>query len=143
MANETEWTYASQVTLEASGASAASDAFVAADDATLSSTNHSDYPVADFVLKCDLGGAPSNATVNLYRCDQNIDGTNDAVAPSSSFPHVLVGVVAIPASTAAYYPFPNVPLSQECKFYLENKTGQTLSAGWTLKATPKTYVPGS
>jgi hypothetical protein len=36
---------------------------------------------------------------------------------------------------------PLVPGDQT--FYLENLLGQTINAGWTLKATPKSFVPGS
>lgn len=146
MANEVEWTYASQVTLEDSGASAASDAFVAADDADLAVANHYDYPFADFVLKCDFGAAVNGTSVvNLYRRDLNIDSTNDAPAPSDSCPHLLVGVFVIPSGTSAtgYYPCTDVPLAKDCEFYIENKSNQSISAGWDLKATPKTYKPGA
>jgi len=146
MANETEWTYASQVTLEDSGASAASDAFVAADDAALSSTNHSNYPVADFVLVCDFGAAvAANKCVYLYRQDLNIDGSNDAPAPAAAYEERLVGIFVIPSGTSAtgYYPCEDVPLTKECQFSIKNGTDQNLSAGWDLKCTPKTYAPGS
>ena len=144
MAGEIKWTYADPVTLEDSGTSAASNVFVEADATTLTSANHSNYPVADLVLKCDWSAAPtSTSVVNVYRRDLNIDGTSDAIVPASTFPQVLVGVVPIPQSASAVYPIPNVPLSAECSFYIENKSNTTLMAGWTLKATPKTFVPGT
>lgn len=146
MANEVEWTYATQVTLEDNGASAATDAYVAADDDTLESGVHSDYPYADFVLKADFAAAVgANSVVNLYRQDLNIDSTNDAPAPSASCPHLLVGRFVIPSGTSAtgYYPCADVPLVKDQQFSIENKTNQSLSAGWDLKATPKTYKPGS
>jgi len=146
MANEVEWVYASQVTLEDSGASAASDVFVAADDADLASANHSDFPLADFVLKCDFGAAvAAGKVVYLFRQDLNIDSTNDAPAPAAAYEHVLVGVFAIPSGTSAtgYYPCVDVPLTKDCQFSIKNGTDQSISAGWDLKATPKTFVPGS
>lgn len=142
MANEVKWTYAAQVTLEAEGASAASNIFVAANDASLTSANHYNYPVADLALTCDFAAAPTG-TVNVYRQDMNIDGTADAPAPASTFPYWLVGIVPIPASTSATYPIPNVPLSFDCNFFVENKTTQSMSSAWVLKATPKTYAPGT
>lgn len=152
MANEAKLTYASQVTLESSGASAANAAFVQADDTTLASANHSNYPLADFVLKTNGFGAAlastGSLTVNLYRVDQDIDGTaGDAPAPTASNRSVYVGSFVVPLSAAStgnlYIPLNDVPLSQVNSFYVENLTGQTLTAGWTLKATPKTYVPGT
>ena len=146
MANEVINKYASPVTLEASGASAASAAFVAADDAALSSTNHSDYPMGDFALTCDFGAAvAAGVAVELYRQDLNIDGTADAPAPAAASPHKLVGMFNIPsaASASATYPCNNVPLTKECQFYVKNGTAQTMSAGWVLKVTPKTVIPAT
>lgn len=147
MANEAEWTYADQVALEASGASAASSGIVAADDTALSSSNHSNYPVADAVLTCSFGAAIAAGTaIYLYRQDLNIDGTSDAPAPASTYEHQLVGVFPLPSgasSSAAYPANGDIPLSKECQFSIKNGTAQTLSAGWVLKITPKTYVPGA
>ena len=146
MANEVEWTYASQVTLEDNGASAASNAFVAANDDTLESGVHSNYPLADFVLKCDFAAAvAANGAVKLFRQDLNIDSTNDAPAPSASCEHLFVGSFVIPSGTSAtgYYPLTDVPLAKDCQFSIQNKTNQSLSVGWDLKATPKTFNPGS
>lgn len=150
MANETKWTYASQVTLEASGASSANAAFTAADDTGLASANHSNYPYADFVLKT-VGFGASLSTgdkyIALYRGEQNIDGTaGDALAPATSNRACYVGsffVAGGQASTAtSYYALTDVPLVADQLYWIENQTGQTVSAGWTLKATPKAIVPG-
>lgn len=146
MANEVKWTYASAVTLEAAGASTASNAFAAADDTSLAAANHSDYPYADFALTCDFGAAVTGGvTVNLYRQDFAIDGAANAPAPATTYKHLFVGAFVIPSgqSASATYPLTNVPLGKVCKFSIENGSVQNLSAGWVLKATPKTYVPGS
>lgn len=144
MANELKWVYASQVTLEASGASIGSSAFGAADDTSLATANTSDYPLADFVLTCDFAAAVGAAvTVNLYRWDQDIDSTTDAPAPATTYKSLFVGAFLIPSaqSASATYPLSNVPLSKTSKYYIENATAQTISAAWVLKATPKTYGP--
>lgn len=146
MSNEMKFVYASQVTLEASGASAASNAFVAADDTSLATANHNDYPFADLVLTCDFGAAVAPGTyINLYRQDFDIDGTADAPAPATTYKNIFVGSFMLPSgqSASATYPCPDVPLSKICKFSIENGTAQNLSAGWILKATPKSYVPGA
>lgn len=147
MANEVEWTYATQVTLEASGASAASSVIVAANDGALSSSNHSNYPVADAVLTCDFGAAIAAGTcIYLYRQDLNIDGTADAPVPASTYEHQLVGIFPLPSGASASATYPangDIPLSKECQFSIKNGTAQNLSAGWVLKITPKTYAPGA
>ena len=146
MSNDCIFAYTSIVTLEASGASAGSGAFVAADDAALSSTNHLNYPEADFALTCDFGAAVADGTyVGLYRQDLNIDGTADAPAPATTYENELVGIFKIPSgqSASATYPCVDVPLTKECQFSLKNATAQTMSAGWVLKCTPKTVTPSA
>lgn len=150
MANEAKWTYATQVTLESSGASGANTVFIQADDTNLDSTGHSNYPYADFVLKTNGFGAAIASTgspsINLYRVDQNIDGTaGDAPVPTASNRSLFVGTFVVPLSAAStgnlYLPVTDVPLSSDQYFYVENQSGQSLTAGWTLKVTPKSLVP--
>ena len=146
MANEAKYTYASQVTLEASGGSAAAGAMVPANDASFNSANSSMYPLADFVLKCDFGAAVAAVTVDLFRQDLNIDSTNDALDPTAStYEQTYVGSFVIKSgqSASAYYPLANVPLTAECQFSIKNGSAQNLSAGWSLKATPKSLAPGA
>lgn len=149
MANESEYTYASQVTLEESGASTADAAFTAADDADLTVSNHFGYPLADFVLACQFATLPTTdaAPINLYRRELNIDSTNDAPAPSADYPKNYVGSFLVDNSVAIntnmYLDLVNVPLTEDCEFFIENATGQTISAGWDLRCTPKAFVPGA
>jgi hypothetical protein len=153
MANEAKWTTASEVTLEASGASVANAGCVAAHDTMLSSTNHSNYPLADFALKT-VGFSTTLATagsltVNLYRQPENFDTTaGDEPAPSASLRAHYLGSFTLPlagASNSTYYAqLESAPLTHgDQDFWLENLTGVTINAGWTLKVTPKTFVPGS
>lgn len=146
MANESVYTYASQIILEASGAQAASAAFAEAADTTLTSANHLNFPEADFALTCNFGGAvAAGKYVSLYRQDNNIDGAADAPDVSASYKQVLVGIFNIPsaASASATYPCVDVPLTKDCGFWIGNDTDQTLSAGWVLKATAKTFEPSA
>lgn len=152
MANEAKWTYASQVTLESSGASAANAAYVAADDTTLASGNHSNYPLADFVLKTVGFGAALTSTgswyVGLWRQDLNIDGTDgDEGVPSASNRLHYCGAFSMPNSAAStstnYVALTDVPLVADQQYYAEVQLNTSLSAGWTLKVTPKTLVPGT
>lgn len=145
MANEVKVSYASQVVLESNGSSGAAAAFILAATTSLASANHSDFPLADFVLYCSFGAAVAATTVNLYRQDQDIDSTNDALAPSANYKATYVGsfIMSSGQSAAAYYPLNDVPISRICKFYIENATAQSIASAWTLKATPKTYAPGA
>ena len=147
MANEVVWTYAaSEVTLEASGASAASTVFVAADDADLALANHSNFPLCDFALNCDFGAAvAAGSVIRLYRQDLNIQGTNDSPAPATTYKYLFVGSFVIPSGRSAtgWYPLTDIPLVKDQQYSIENGTDQNLSVAWKLYATPKTYEPAT
>lgn len=146
MAGEAKYVYGSQLTLEDSGGSAAAAAMVDANAASFNSANSSMYPLADFVLYCSFGAAVAATTVDLFRQDLLIDSTNNALAPTAStYEQTYVGSFVIKSgqSAAAYYPLANVPLVANCQFSVKNSTAQNLIAGWTLKATPKSLVPGA
>lgn len=151
MANEMVWTYASPVTLESSGASAASAAFVAADDTTLASGNHSNYPYADFVLKTNGFGAALTSTgswyCGLWRQNLNIDSTNDEAAPSASNKLHYCGSFVLPNSAAStgnqYVALTDVELVADQAYFIECQLNTSLSAGWTLKVTPKSLKPAA
>ena len=83
--------------------------------------------------------------MNLYRQDLAIDGATNALPPATTYRSLLVGTFMMPSaqSAAATYPCPNVPLSANCQFSIENITAQTIPAGWILKATPKTLGPSA
>jgi hypothetical protein len=123
---------------------------VAADAATW--TNDDDAPEAVFALKCQWATVTNvaNKVVNLYAKPLNIQSTNDPVDPSTSRKATLIGKFTVyAASTGTDYwfnsddvcPLPNFHTSQEYEFYIENLTGQQISAGWALYITPKTVGP--
>ena len=146
MAGEAKYTYGSQLTLEASGGSAAASIIVPANDASFNSANSSMYPLADFVLGCNFRAAVAATTVDLFRQDLAIDGANNALDPvGGTYEATYVGSFVIKSgqSAAAYYPLANVPLTANCQFSVKNSTAQSLVAGWTLKATPKSLMPGA
>jgi hypothetical protein len=118
----------------------------------LSSTNLGRYPRADIALMFThtASMAPASNTLNLYRRDINFDGTNDdpllTTVAANLYKHKYVGMfVATPYSAASTtytqtMMIPDVPLTDQCEFYVENVTNATILAGWTLKVTPKTDV---
>lgn len=150
MANELKYTYAASVALEASGASAASNVFVQADDSNLGTAGHSNYPFCDFVLKT-VGFSTTvgtGKTINLYRQDLDIGGVsaNDAPSPASNNKSLFVGAFVIPDAQAStgttYFTLTDVPLNQTQAFWIENATNVSLNSGWALTAVPKSFVPG-
>lgn len=147
MANETVKVVGTVKTLEANGASTATDVVSAADDASYGvAADGSNYPHAEFVLGFTISTTTSiqNKTINLYAKPLDIDGTNDAQAPETgaNFKGVFIGAFTVNdigtiqyASCVAY----DVPWLAD--YYIDNQTGQTISAGWTLKVKPMTYKP--
>lgn len=153
MANELKYTYASQVTVAGYASEVNQNTISTATSATLTATNHSNYPLADAVLTFSTTASMSSASnyINLYRRDLDIDGASDEPALSttagSEYKHHFVGTFVARASSAGQasvaHHLPDVPLTQNCEFYIENKCNVPIGANWTLKITPKSYVPGS
>lgn len=147
MANELKILNGSTVTLEANGGSCADATFVKADDDTLAPTDDPGYPFVRFVLAVTFGAAPTAGRgINLYERKLNIDGTNDAPEPDASYKYDLIGTFIVDGVSTTQYlalDYRPRPSHQDAEYYLENQAGQTISAGWTLKATPFTLQPGA
>lgn len=151
MANDALFKYGSEVTLTSAGASCANAGFVSCSNA-LASASHSNYPLADFALKTVGTGASlassGSLTINLYRRPINFDGSSgDEEAVSSSLKAHYVGSFTLKNSAASdatlYNQLDSVPLVADQEFWLECNFGTTLTSGWTLKCTPKTFTPST
>lgn len=142
-------TYSTQITHIGSGASMAAGVMSASTDVStaLSSTNLARYDKADLAIMVSATASISSASASfiVYRRDINFDSTNDEPVPGTATastwrPH-LVGVVTLPAGSNAsgvYYSLlQDVPLSDQCEFYIENTLNTAIGAGWTIKVTPK------
>lgn len=144
MANELKRVYGTEKTLEANGASIASNAIGQANDADWSSSDTLDFPDAVFCLMIDTTGAMTvGTTLDLIIRPMNIDGTNDAEAPSATYLHHFAGSFRPTASTAAQYLYveaKDVPKEGQAWIY-NNATGQSVPAGWTLKMKPMSRAP--
>lgn len=109
-------------------------------------TNSDDVPECQFVLMAQWATvtAVANKPVNIYARPLNIQSTNDPVSPGTSRYSHLIGsfVIYAAAITTDYYfestrcRLPNLKSGQEYEFYLENLTGQTISANWDLWIMP-------
>lgn len=138
--------FGTQDTLGTSSAAVADDAFSIAGDLS-TWTNDDDAPQASVVLLANYSSAPdANSSINLYLRPLNLQSTNDADVPDANFQHVYVGSFPLNDVTSAQYisiqiPLPNNVTSQDYEFYVENKSGQSLPAGWDIYVTPKTIAP--
>jgi len=145
MANEAIWATLSQATLQSSGASAASTAFVSG--GTLAASTHSNYTGTDLVLTGTMAASIAAASnfFAVYARALNVDGTADAPVPGASLKAKYVGPLLFAGSSASGAQtaiLEDVQTSwADVEFYIENLTNATLNAGWTLKATPKTIKP--
>jgi hypothetical protein len=135
---------------DTSTSSIASAAFSVSADIT-AWTNTDDVQYAYFVLMCQWGTVTNvaNKAVNIYARPINIQSTNDPVVPSASNLWQCIGgfnVYAAAISTDYYFfssrcRLPNLKSGQEFEFYLENLSGQTISANWDLWIMPETSGP--
>lgn len=139
--------YGTQKTLEAGGASAANNTMVQADDATyVIASDGNNAPDAEFALAVAFSVAPTqNTTIDLYVAEQNIDGTNNGQAPTITYKQKYVGSFVVNnVTTTQYLRLLAYDVPPGGAYYLHNNgTGQTMSAGWTLKVTPRTIGPSA
>jgi len=147
MSNEAIWATLSPVTLQSSGASAASAATISM--GTLAASDHASYTSVDMVLTGTMAAsiAATSNYFSIYARPLNIDGTNDAPTPGASHKAKYVGAVRFAGSSASGAQtsiLENIETSwADVEFFLGNDTNATLNAGWTAKATPKTVKPGA
>lgn len=132
-------------TLEANGGSITNNSVVQADDANYDTVADGEgAPDAEFVASFTFSVAPTEGTIlALYARPLDIDSTNDAEVPEAARPTRYIGQFVVNNVTSAQYAIcvgRNLP--KLAAYYLHNNgTGQTVSAGWTLKATPLAMTP--
>ena len=147
MSGETILTLGTPKTLEANGASIANNTLAQADDANYSiSADGGYFPDAKFVLAGTFGTAPTEGTtLALYARPLDIDSTNDAEVPETTRPTVFIGAFTVNnVTTAQYIELLAQDVPWNAAYYIHNNsTGQTVSAGWTLKVTPYTVEPAA
>lgn len=147
MTNEVIYAWGSEKTLEASGASCANAAIVQANDASYGVVaDGASFPDARFAWRGQFATVTSieNKTIDLYARALNFDGTNDAPAPTATYTQKFIGSFVLQASstnTDQYLVLVAYDVPAEADYYIINNAGQTLSSGWTLKVTPRTYKP--
>lgn len=136
---------ASTVTLEASGASCANAAIVAADDANydLTGADFDDCPHALLAISVACSSAfDANGLIRAIIQALDVDGTDDEPDPTASYWPRISGSFQVKNQTATQFAeiaLYNLP--RKGKLWLLNNAGQTISSGWTAKLTPFTYGP--
>ena len=117
------------------------------DSTTPEWTNSDDASFASFRLDATWASAPTvNTPVNLYARLIEVDGTNDEPQTDATYQNHYLGSFIVDAVTSAQKlvladaPLPNGNTSQKIEFYIENKTGQTISANWRLYVNPKGFA---
>lgn len=142
MSGENINVYGTLKVLESSGSAIASGAVMLADDATYDLTLDGGYfPDALFSLTCSFTTAPvENSVLTLCARPLLVDGTNSTQVPEASRPTRMIGNFVVDNVTGqqtmeltAY----DVP--RNASYYIfNNATGQSVTAGWALKVTPRT-----
>ena len=128
----------------------ANDAFSDGTNDLTAWTNSDDAPQATAVLEFTTATTgDAGSVINLYAVliDVGNAGTEDTEVPDANFPNIYLGSFPHnnPSTSAqtvtALITLPNAVIGQVYNFYIENKTGQTISASWELTIRPKTLGP--
>ena len=124
----------------------ANDAFSVAGD-TSEWTNDDDSPLAIAVLGSAFGAAlAGGTTVDLYARKMNIQSTNDSPIPIAGYKGAYLGSFLMDDIATKHYVgieiyLENYQASSVYEFYVNNQSGQQMSATWNLYITPKTRGP--
>lgn len=135
--------FSAQVDLASSSAAVANGAFSVAGDLNVL-TLTDDVRELELVLQGDFAAAvDANSSVNVYFRSLNIEGTNDQEIPDANFQQDYVGSFALnDVATAQYKRLivtpPTGKSGDEFELYIENVSGQSLDAAWTIFYKEKT-----
>lgn len=142
----------STVTVAGGTSSVANAAYSVAGDCVATSWANSDNALfGTATLKFQYpSGTITTGGIQLLARMLNTDSTNDEPVPSANWAGKFLGNfdtgTSIAAVTDAYLTIPSFSIpamkaGQELEFYVKNSCGVTMTAGWTLKVTPKTVGP--
>jgi hypothetical protein len=128
---------ADSLTLEGNGAALSNDTIVEANDnAYNGATDLDTYGWLEVTGTWTVAPSDNTPTLDIYITEAP-DGTNYSSAPVTGgvdcHDQFLISIPVRKVTSAQRKVVP-IPLSpQLTKFYVDNQTGQTLPAGWTLK----------
>ena len=131
--------------------SAITDGAVSAQADITAWTNDDDVENAALILRWQYTTGTIDGDIFIIARPINIDGTDDAPQPDSTYKGIRLGRFEIDPSQATstdtvYMSFISLlPVtmksSQEIEFYLWNETGVTIAANWDLDIVPITSGP--
>lgn len=140
-----EWRGTTKTLESGAGSTLTNNSLAAASTANYDTASDGEgAPDGEFVASFAYASAPTEGTlIGLYARPLDIDGTNDAEVPEAARPTRAIGAFPVNNVTSTQYALcvgRNLP--KAATYYLHNAaTGQTISAGWTLKVTPLTLTP--
>ena len=137
----------SQVAVSGTTSDVLSDAYSISGD--IIAYNHTtETPYASIVFQCQFLSAPAaGSSITLYARPASLPPTGqNSPAPGTNFDHYKVKQIPVDASIALQTSLVLIKLDQhelntQFRFYIKNEAGQTIPAGWSLKATPKATGP--
>lgn len=136
-----------QDSLDNTSGSVADDAFSVAGD-LLDWTNDDDALTVDIVLEANFSVAPdANSSVALFAQVLNVVSTNDPLIPTANYQDVFLTSFPVKDVTGNRFSnpktisLPRLQSSQIVDYFIQNNTGQTISAGWDLHVTPNAIGP--
>jgi len=104
-----------------------------------------DEAFADLELECAFATAPAAGKfIHVYRRDINMSaaGKNAPLPVVTDYEEKYCGSFAVLNSTAAQVlSLPGILIPHDAEFYIKNDTGQTMSAGYVLRAMPWSWGP--
>lgn len=141
MASAARMVFGSEAQLQSAGASVANNTLSAA-ASTAANLTGTQYPHAKFALRVNSAtNFTAMGPVTLIIRPLQVQGTNDAPAPSTTFPHRSIAVFNLAAQTAdQYHEIYAYDLPREFDAYLYNQAGQTISS-WDLWIIPFSIEP--
>jgi len=132
--------------LDNTSSSVANGAYsVAADLLTITSTD--DALGSGLVLECTIATLPNaGSSIALHLQQLDIEGTNDEPVPSDDYQNGFRGSFPVNTQTSIQripinITFPRLKSGAVYQPFIQDKTGQTISAGWTIFETDSTIGP--
>lgn len=114
-------------------------------------TNTQDSPTIVMTLKLQFAVQPTAGTnINIYARKMDIEGTNDSSVPDDNNIDQIIGRFTVDATVATstdaflttqWMTISNHYSAQVYQFYLQNKSDQSISAGWELFLTQVSKGP--
>lgn len=145
MAGETIKDYGSWVDLTTSGGAVSNNSFLAATAANFSlATDGGNRPHLEFECELTFGTAPTaNTAVVLHHAPLSTFSGVDARDPSATNMGGSLSIMSVDSvTTAQRFRFVVLNAPGNSKYWLQNSgTGQSISAGWKLRARAWTLKP--